>query len=186
MGGSVRTVYQIVSRDANGKDDGWQLMLTDAATVLDCFRRDDASVVDLVKFMVTTGRSFSTRCPQPIDDGGKTLNPGPRRYSLGHILPGEYIWPEDYFIYDRACNDFFAEPWARAALSKGGIVWRLALEHIRSLAVEKAIEGPTESAFVSGSRWDVKNNGELWDDDLGQDDLDFICGLYKVFEEEGE
>lgn len=67
---------------------------------------------------------------------------------------------------------------------KGGIVWCLALEHVQGLAEELVLEGPSDEVLTRGTCWMLPQHNRsdsLWDDDLSSDELDFICGVYKLY-----
>ncbi|KZP04089.1 hypothetical protein FIBSPDRAFT_767968, partial [Athelia psychrophila] len=83
----------------------------------------------------------------------------------------------DYKGYERDRATFLLSDRARAALLEGGIVWRLAIEHLK---FDDVIGGPAELDSGLYERFD----GELvggWDDKLTNDELDLICGVYKIF-----
>jgi hypothetical protein len=66
---------------------------------------------------------------------------------------------------------------------KGGIVWRLAMQ---SLHQDDVIAGPSESVYQSGICFVEEGSGKhWWDDDLTEDEMNLICGVYKVFTGKG-
>jgi hypothetical protein len=73
-------------------------------------------------------------------------------------------------------------PHARAALLKGGLIWRLAKEVLGDSMDEYALAGPSQSVVEFGDSFSVEaGRQELTDDTLSEQELDFICGLYKVY-----
>jgi hypothetical protein len=62
-------------------------------------------------------------------------------------------------------------------LLKGGIVWRLSWD---AVGVEVALGGPSPEVFQTG-HWFLSEGAYLWDDELSDDELNLICGVYKVF-----
>jgi hypothetical protein len=82
----------------------------------------------------------------------------------------------DYRAYEERRDLFFKQPHARAALLKGGIIWRLAME---SIGPDVAIMGPSDRAHHFGDI--VGPDGhQITDDDLTDDELNLICGVYEV------
>ena len=63
----------------------------------------------------------------------------------------------------------------RAALLKGGIIWRLALE---VLSVDDVLAGPSTETVTN---YVVARDGVYAiDDDLSPDEMDIICGVYRI------
>jgi len=62
-------------------------------------------------------------------------------------------------------------------LLKGGIVWRLSWD---AVGVEAALGGPSPEVFQTGHHF-FSEQAYLWDDELSEDELNLICGVYKVF-----
>ena len=59
----------------------------------------------------------------------------------------------------------------------GGIVWCLALESVLDDAV---LMRPSHDIFSEGSFLSLAD-GYLWDDILSEDELEVVCGVYKVY-----
>ena len=59
----------------------------------------------------------------------------------------------------------------------GGIVWRLAIASVLDNAV---LMGPSQDVFSEGSFLSPAD-GYLWDNTLPEDDLEVVCGVYKVY-----
>src|SRR5882724_13546941 len=59
----------------------------------------------------------------------------------------------------------------------GGIVWCLALE---SVSEDTVLMGPSHDIFSEGS-FLSSTDGYLWDDVLLEDELEVVCGVYKVY-----
>ena len=59
----------------------------------------------------------------------------------------------------------------------GGIVWRLALESVLDKAV---LMGQSHDVFSEGSFLSLAD-GYLWDNILSEDELEVVCGVYKVY-----
>jgi hypothetical protein len=84
----------------------------------------------------------------------------------------------DYAAYEVARDRFLLSPHGRAALLKGGIVWRLAMEFLSPGIV---LAGPSDIASASGYIMHLLGIGDFCDDDLSEDELDLICGVYRVY-----
>ena len=59
----------------------------------------------------------------------------------------------------------------------GGIVWCLALE---SVSDDAGLMGPSHDVFSEGS-FLSSADGYLWDNILLEDELEVVCGVYKVY-----
>jgi hypothetical protein len=94
-------------------------------------------------------------------------------------LAGYKFTEEDYYAYEQQRAAFLSDTRvARAALLRGGIVWRLA---VATLSFDDVLEGPTTAATLQRRGIVVRtsdNSLELCDDGLSQLELDIICGLY--------
>jgi hypothetical protein len=94
----------------------------------------------------------------------------PQGYKPDHI---------DYAAYESLRRRFLCSPRGRAAILAGGIVARLAREDVR---YEDVCNGPSDSVFENGiCLWNGKESSlAYWDDQLSEDELDLICGVYRV------
>ncbi|KAJ7223811.1 chitin synthase-domain-containing protein [Mycena rebaudengoi] len=87
----------------------------------------------------------------------------------------------DYHGYMQACERLLQQDSVlRAALLKGGIIWRLALDSLPKSKSEDEVvtiimAGPTSTAFFFGLKVD-----QSVDDDLTEAMEDLICGVYKI------
>lgn len=152
----------------------WRLIVEDPVTALECLRRRwGPHSVDIAYELYSRGCAFQTcilsNCP-PVHDRPVTIG-------LGYRLSGYKPCMRDYVTYEGIRNNFLTTPRARAALLKGGIVWRLAREVVSDAAVAL---GPSSEVYGTGRRFSSRE-GVFWDDDLSEDELDLICGVYKVF-----
>jgi len=164
--------YLIKPKTRGGVDVNWQIMLSDPATVLECFRREDASSIhDIALFLLQHGRPFSTRSRR--DQLRLTI--------LGWRPAGHRPTISEYNFYEHLRSDFFTKhPRSRAARLKGAIIWRLAIEGDGGLVDERVLEGPSEEALMCGTCLGLVDGvGSLWDDELSEADMDLICGVYK-------
>lgn len=88
--------------------------------------------------------------------------------------------PIDFRHYETCRKDFLLHaPRARAAASKGGILWRLTVEFIDWNYV---IAGPSPEVQRSTRAKHLKGDpNEYWDDELMEEDIDIVCGVYKIY-----
>lgn len=175
---SAKEVYIITSKQPHHL--GWQLALTHSTTALECMRRRDTNIGELVSFLVQSGRAFMThrrrdqitlpiyRYPPPIIQAS---------YRSSSRLPRIQ---EDYAYYGSIRSTFLSQPRGRAALMQGGIVWRLAIELFRDRAEDVVVNGPSDDVIRFGSSMSYSGN-EYWDDALTDDEMDLICGVYKLY-----
>lgn len=167
---------------ANKFDTMWCFVLDDPTTVLYMMRsvgRHEApaqSKSELAKEMIDKGMSFHTA----VFVIEPSSSPENTSLSLG-VYPQFYRpTPEDYYVYEVMRDQILRGPRGRAAILKGGIVWRLTIELSAAL---NAVVGPTTNDRRNEYSVPYKN-GFLVDDDLSKDELDVICGVYHVVNRE--
>jgi hypothetical protein len=156
----------------------FQLAVPDAATALQCLRESwGPHVEDIIRQLLRLGIPFTTRVPGPLPDGEVSSSREP--VVLGYREVGYRPDSVDYAEYETIRRAFCeSEQHSRAALLKGGIVWRLVKE---ILSPGDVLTGPTADVCYHGHALTCPNNQILWDDDLSEDELDMICGVYKIF-----
>ena len=156
-------------------------MLEDAATVLECFRRKEATLPDIVEYLVSRGRPFSTRIPcHLIRLSQFNPRPGPLAI-LGSRTLSQPPTLVEYRYYEDLRAQFFCRPHSHAAFLQGGILWRLGLESTGRSVEALALDGPSYEALDHGnSILHSGSNEVLWDDDLSESESDLICGVYKI------
>ncbi|KIM36151.1 hypothetical protein M413DRAFT_78557 [Hebeloma cylindrosporum] len=95
-------------------------------------------------------------------------------------LSGYKFRPDDFEIYVRHRADLLESPRGRAALLRGGIVARIAREHIE---LASATRGPSSAITVHrlGMHITDKTGAQFWDDDLTENEIGVICGLHRCF-----
>jgi len=99
--------------------------------------------------------------------------------ALGY-RPKYYQFTEvDYYSYLTTLEDFFHSPRGRAALLKGGIIARLAEQFI---TFEDVGHGPSDDVLQFGHCQKSSGDPSLgyWDDELTVEEIDLICGVYRV------
>jgi hypothetical protein len=132
---------------------------------------------EVARELLNHGIQFSTLLP---------VKPLPR--SIGPVisvpfrLPGYKFTQNDYYAYEQQRAALLSDPRvARAALLRGGIVWRLA---VATLSFDDVLEGPTTAATLQRRGIIVKTSDDstdLCDDGLSQLELDIICGLHHCY-----
>ncbi|KAK0483109.1 hypothetical protein EDD18DRAFT_1084331 [Armillaria luteobubalina] len=68
----------------------------------------------------------------------------------------------------------------RAALKHGRLIWRLAHDVEGSHSEELVVTGPSVRVTEIGDVHHTAEGDELWDEKLTDDQIDIICGVYKV------
>ena len=160
--------------------DGMEVVLHDAATVLQCYRQFD-SLKDFLPFLFLNGMPFRTfvsqnRIPAPQPMCTKLLP------TMGCYPKGYEPGLREYHYYEKLRKEFCNLPRARAALTRGSIIWRLALESMGVTAEEIVTNGPSQEVFSHGSHIeDPQTLNVLWDDQLSEEEKDLMCGVYRVF-----
>ncbi|KIM85942.1 hypothetical protein PILCRDRAFT_86667 [Piloderma croceum F 1598] len=154
-----QTTYYFIQSAAppSPNDPSWHLVVEDPMTALECCRRDlGPSIVDVARVLLLSGKSFATRiCP---------VAPGHVTPSLCRRDPVGLGWRQ--MGYKGDSRDY-----------AGGIVWCLA---INTIEIAQVLSGPLDEVFEYGRAIMDTNGEELWDDALLEDELNLICGVYKV------
>jgi hypothetical protein len=154
----------------------WLLAVASPAVALQCVRFCSTNVADAARFCVQRGISFNTFA--------RFLHPQSHphvphhRVTLGARPEGYVPDAADYAAYEAARTRFLQSSSARAALLKGGIVWRLAMEFMTPSGV---LAGPSDIASTRGRVIRISGVGDFCDDELSENDIDIICGVYQVY-----
>ena len=172
---SIGTVYWLESRNLHpSRNAPWRILVQDPATAIECLRRRwGPHLVDIAFELYSRGMAFKTCLAV---DYCISLD-RPAVIGLGYRLSGYTPSKQDYATCESIRNIFLTSPRARAALLKGGIIWRLARDVIPEAAL---LSGPSEEVYKTGQQIEC-NNGSYLDDDLTDDELNLISGVYKVF-----
>ncbi|KAE9402071.1 hypothetical protein BT96DRAFT_782134, partial [Gymnopus androsaceus JB14] len=98
---------------------------------------------------------------------------------LGYRPKGYQFSIVDYHSYRATLEDFLRSPRGRAAILKGGLVARLAEDFI---TFESVGLGPSDDVLQFGHCQKSCQDPSLgyWDDELTVEELDLICGVYRV------
>jgi hypothetical protein len=156
----------------------WKLAITNATDALYVYRLDASfNEYEIARQLIQQGIWFHTLLPL------KAIPRSPTSPTslLPIRLPDYRFTLNDYKTYQQQCLAILCEDRARAALLRGGIVWRLVVE---SLSFDDTLQGPSVSATVHQkglSVTDPRTGDILGDDDLSQLELDMICGVYQCY-----
>ncbi|KAI0710845.1 hypothetical protein C8Q76DRAFT_586566, partial [Earliella scabrosa] len=98
----------------------------------------------------------------------------------------------DYHDYQQRVRAILSRPQARAALAKGGIIWRLVMEiigaeeDINHLFHDAAASGPSGEYSLYGEVLQCTHETQFVDDVLTIEETDAICGVYKVYTQQNQ
>jgi hypothetical protein len=157
----------------------WMIALRHVANALYVCRLDRPGQKPLLDFevareLLNRGIQFSTLLP--LKSLPPTIAPS---VTVPVRLFGYKFTVEDYHAYEQERAALLKDPRiARAALLRGGIVWRLA---IATMSFDDVLHGPTIAAtvFRRGNIFRTADQSiDLCDDGLSQAELDVICGLH--------
>ncbi|GJE99714.1 hypothetical protein PsYK624_159850 [Phanerochaete sordida] len=164
-----------------GRRRGWLLTVCSATTALETVRRGwDPDQDGTVEEMIRRGIAFSTlaRSSRPPSSAGAPAIPNRAEggwSGLGYREPDYRPTPLDYGLYERQRRAVLGRLHGRAALMRGGIVWRLAYEDVD---LQRVLLGPSDS-----SQKHVQLLGDVAheDDTLSEEELFAICGVYRIY-----
>ena len=156
----------------------WLLAVEKAAVALYIARMDPALTdYEIARSLVHRGIAFYTIRALPCI----LSTPIPHTESTTIRPLGYKFTVDDYRAYSRRREALLlGTPRGRAALLKGGIIWRLAVE---TLNLVKSLDGPSSEVVVHrrGRIYPTDHPSlDFCDDDLSIDELDDICGINYV------
>ncbi|PBK93208.1 hypothetical protein ARMGADRAFT_1080361 [Armillaria gallica] len=174
-----RCGYEMVP--AAGESRSYRLIVYRATDVLHCLRlREAVCLDDFVEELCRYGVRFST-CVE-----GNMVRLRQKRFQDAIPYRPVGFQPDlsDYAYYVRKRRALLEDPAvARAALMHGGLIWRIAMEHI-----------PDPDFILSGSGQDTsryrvchriqgvgKPDFDIWEETLSEDQIDLLCGVYRVY-----
>ncbi|KAG2085881.1 uncharacterized protein F5147DRAFT_781840 [Suillus discolor] len=170
----------------------WKLVVPDAITAVMCLRHDWGS--DITKIACNLlEKVIAIKTLQPISVLPHARRPLTelRTYLLGHVLsPKDRRLPcfrpvyADYIMYEQHRHKFMNQPRARAALLHGGLIWRLALHSLGFDVLPSVLDGISREAVPFGLTLDI-NGQTYFDDELSEEEVDFMCGMYHVHTNDG-
>ncbi|KAF9470446.1 hypothetical protein BDN70DRAFT_902100 [Pholiota conissans] len=148
----------------------WGIYVSDASTILLIFRNQWRTMDLIARELVARGVPFHTVVAS--EAAPLYARPTPVR-GLGE-RPSLYVPTlEDYNEYLRRRRNLLMGSKGRAALMHGGIVARIARDVLDQSTI---LDGPSTSAVTVGKH----QRFNLYDDELDENELDIICGVYYV------
>jgi hypothetical protein len=163
---------------ASSPNPPFHLVVPHAASAVQCLREQwGPDLEDIIRHFLSLGIPFSTCIPGPPPHLSITPRP---HFGLGCRPVGYQPDLNDHAAYENARLALLSsDRCARAALMKGGIVWRLTQD---TLDPDDVFAGPTDECMdPHRGRASTFSDGEvLWDDDLSEEKMDVICGVYRV------
>src|ERR1700722_1053446 len=172
--------YYFISSTFTGSaaDTQIELALTSAASVLEIVRRRwGPNVIDIMQQLLNRGIPFNSCIRNPTLASLPPTRP-PRYNGLGYRPQGYKPDPVDYAAYESLRDQFLSSPRGRAAMLMGGIIARLARGVV---PYGRVYDGPSDDVFEEGLC--LRNGMQVlayWDDQLTEDEINLICGVYKV------
>ena len=157
----------------------WALIVKSGVAVLELYRQLSVqSRQDAAEYLARRAMPFHTVfSPTPREN----MRPQqPIRTILGWRSLSATYSCYDYRVYEDQVRYILRGPKARAALLVGGLVWRLALEVIGETLVEDVLKGPSREVYECGQAFTPRHGTDYYDDSLSPDEIDVICGVYKV------
>ncbi|EIW58372.1 uncharacterized protein TRAVEDRAFT_124826 [Trametes versicolor FP-101664 SS1] len=106
----------------------------------------------------------------------------PTEKCLGWRPPSFRPTEWDYRAYEARAYEILSSPRGRAAVLHGGIVWRLAMEILGGHPQQLANTGPSTDVFVHSQAIQPRHGPPYYDDGLSQEEIDIICGTYKIMD----
>lgn len=163
-----------------GSDRSWKLVVEDATTALEVVRRQwGPSKEDAARELIKREIPFRTLTAAVLPSSSDVVavtSPKHGSAGLGYREPNYKPSTVDYMVYERQRREILRRPHARVALSKGGIVWRLACEEVDP---GRVLLGPQDS----GPKVREDLGGEAYEDDaLSDEEIYTICGVYRVWQ----
>ncbi|KAG1875736.1 hypothetical protein F4604DRAFT_1680624 [Suillus subluteus] len=170
----------------------WKLAVSDATTAVMCLRHDWGSdITNIARNLLEKGIAIKTLLPMSIPPHTRRPLTELHTYSLGHVPPpNDHMLPRfrpvyaDYIVYEQHRHEFMNQPRARAAVLHGGLIWRLALHSLGFNVLPSVLDGISREAVPFGLMPDI-NGQTYFDDELSEEEVDFMCGTYYVHNNDG-
>lgn len=172
------TQYTISYRDEELE---W-MIVTDARSAIELVRRHGITGCPAAaQYLAQRGSRFQTL--QHEDRRCKFEGRTPPQAGLGRrdFEFGKYAAAPEYRAYEERARALLTRPRGRAALLRGGIIWRLAMELLGTDGITRAAAGPSEECHIYGHEFSVPSREDpFYDDHLTPDELSLIAGVYIV------
>lgn len=172
-------VMKVASEEGHDDDDtDWHIFVTDPATVVQCIQKSFQRTSSIARYLLACGIQFSTvNVHKP---NGMKMTPSPRKTDLlGYRGENHVFTAEDYKMYETRCRNLLLERGTRAAVMKGGIIQRLAIE-IMGQDISNVLVGPSKDSEAQGLLLSDKNGYQLIDDVITEGECEILCGVYHV------
>lgn len=171
------SVCYIIDTNSQYSTDQWSILLTDPMTVVQCMHMHfNGSLKNMARYLYYSGIPFNTCI---LCDVPEVQDVPYRPLSLGWRPKEHAPTTEDYGEYQATLDRLFSQPYARAALLEGGLIWCIALLYL-SDGVLEVTEGPSFDTSSLGRYWKLAENSTLYDDKLSNAEIDVICGVYEI------
>ncbi|KAF6748660.1 hypothetical protein DFP72DRAFT_819930 [Ephemerocybe angulata] len=157
----------------------WRIAVTTASDTLTVCRWGPISSEDCALRLVRRGMRFHTLARAESQFSPSYQRPPPT--SIPVRLPGYVFSKADYDAYVHSRSLLLTQPRMRAALMRGGIVWRLAIATMTSTDV---LSGPSDAPGLSLVH--PRTSEQLIDDELTAVELQIIVGAYLCYTGCGE
>jgi len=163
------------------RDTSWMVTVK-AMTALECIRCGlGPHTLDIANFFINYGIPFLTLNylrPASTTSHVQKYHPRPTGQLLGH-RPKDYIFNlADYAAYTTLRDSYLlSHPHAHAAMCAGGIIACLAREEMSHVT---ALSGPSEAALNGEQRILTSDGDHFCDDEISDQVMDLICGVYEV------
>jgi hypothetical protein len=155
----------------------WKIAVPEAVDVLYICRLDPTyNDLDIAMHLVHRGIPFRTLLP--VGEVPRSL---PDVRALPIRLPGYNFTKRDFDAYLHLRAEILSGPGGRAALLRGGILWRLALGHT---SIHEALRGPSAWTLSRSGGFAVGDPGSrdiFCDDNLNPLDEQLLCGAYVLY-----
>ncbi|KAK0230328.1 hypothetical protein IW262DRAFT_1453227 [Armillaria fumosa] len=172
-------LYYILSDRQADTSPAFTILLTSAASVVEMVRRGwGPKMIDVAKKLIERGISFQAA----VQDSRQQLETSfvAPCYSLLGCRPTDYK-PDrlEFATYQALCKGFLRSQRGRAALLAGGILGCITQDFISN---DEVYLGPSADVLKSGIYFvaDGESTPVFWDDALTDDEIDLLCGIYKV------
>ena len=167
--------YLLNSTSDVHEDVPWLLLVPSMTTVMQILRDElfGTSKLTAAAQLVKRGMEFRTMLPVAHSFAFNRSPLPPRTPPCCHVAYTSDS--RNYAVYEEARSTVLTDSRARAALLKGGIIWRLAIDTLHPDCVLRGPDLQSAKQFVLPSE-----HGFLLDDDLTDNEMDFICGTYRI------
>lgn len=155
----------------------WHICVTDVNLAMMIVRLDEElSDYDIARTLLNQGSTFWT----VLEFAPFAIKQSPAGISRIRLSSYQFS-AEDYTSYRYDCANILRSPRvARQALMRGGILWRLVIEHA---SFQDVLAGPTTVATIHHHCKSISGGGNriYVDDVLTDHEIEMICGVYYVY-----